>query len=79
MATVEDLTPLNFVQLIKQMERAERNRITAKRLIDLIVNSPEPDQKIANLEGSLNAFKTMLDHIKDIATENKTEIGALNR
>ena len=77
MATMEDLTPLNFVQLIKQMERAERNRITAKRLIDLIVNSPEPDQKIANLEGSLNAFKTMLDHIKDVATENKTEIGAL--
>ena len=77
MATVDDLTPDNFIQSIKMMDRAERNKITAKKLIELIVNAPESDHRIAGLENNLQAFKTILDHVNLVSTQNKAEMGAL--
>lgn len=77
MTTVDDLTPVNFIQQIKQMDRAERNKISAKKLIELIIAAPENDDKIGSLENNLRAFKTVLDHVSNISAQNKVEIDAL--
>ena len=77
MANFDELTPDNFVLQIKQMDRTKRNQIPAKKLVQLIVESPAPDEKIASFENNLQAFKTVLDHVNNIATQNKAEIDAL--
>ena len=77
MANFDLLTVANYVQQIKQMDRATRNQIPLKKLIQLIVDTPEPDEKLASFENNLHAFKTVLDHVNNISTQNKAELGAL--
>ena len=36
----DDLTPTNFIQRIKEMEKADRNKIKLKDLIDIIMQAP---------------------------------------
>ena len=71
----DDLTVENFVSKIKAMEKSDRNRITAKKLIELIVSLPEPHQPC--VETSLTELRTSIQVINEMASKNATLITSL--
>ena len=73
----DKLTPANFVQKIKLMTNADRRTITAKKLIELIVASPTPDEREKNIDMQLAQLQNSLTLITNIATANKNELTKL--
>ena len=69
----EDLTVDNFVDKIKQMGDRERSKITAKILIELILQVPDP----VPVRTELAELRASVEHITKIASVNQTEISAL--
>ena len=73
----DDLTPENFIARIKSMDKAERGRVTAKKLVEL----PEPENdnelKMENMQLLIQNMKTSLDHVIDISNRNKDDIAEL--
>ena len=78
---VADLTPENFIQKIKRMDRAERNRLKAKELIDLIVEAPlftyDDNATIQNIRTQLAMVVADCKSNKELAQKNQEEIVAL--
>lgn len=73
----DELTPENFVQKIKSMTNADRRNITAKKLIELIVASPNPDERERNIDMQLAQLQNSLNLVTNIATANKDELTKL--
>ena len=73
----EELTPANFVQKIKSMTAADRRGITAKKLIELILASPNPDERERNIDTQLEQLQASMKLISTIATTNKEEMTQL--
>ena len=77
----DDLTSDNFIQRIKQMDIPQRNKIPAKKLIDLIMGLPDQDQatleKVKTLEMTIQQIQTSVALVTDMATANKGEIAHL--
>ena len=73
----EELTPANFVQKIKAMSNADRRNITSKKLIELILASPDPDERERNIDFQLEQLQDSLKLISTIATTNKEELTQL--
>ena len=81
--SIEDLTPENFVTLIKAMDKPDRQRITAKKLIELIVQSPDLSyenwSKVKTMEMHMADIKATIEHTKQQADTNQQEIAAMKR
>ena len=75
----DELTPTNYIQRIKAMNGADRRAITAKKLIELIVATPAPDEKQVQIDTQLAQLQNSLNLISTIATANKEEITTLRR
>ena len=73
----DELTPLNYVQKIKAMLPADRRAITAKKLIELILETNDPDERQRNVDLQLANIQTSMSLISDLAKSNKQEINAL--
>ena len=73
----EDLTPANYILKIKSMSGAERRGITAKKLIELIVATPSPDERQINIDTQLAQLQNTMNLISNIATANQAEITTL--
>ena len=73
----DELTPLNYVQKIKAMLPADRWAITAKKLIELILETNDPDERQRNVDLQLANIQTSMSLISDLAKSNKQEINAL--
>ena len=73
----EDLTPANYIMKIKGMNNADRRGITAKKLIELIVATPSPDDRQINIDTQLAQLQTTMNLISNIATANQEEITTL--
>ena len=75
----DDLTSENFIMKIKAMSKPDRLRISAKKLIELIVDLPEhaDDPRIHTLEARLNQLHDSMRHITTLATTNQGEINIL--
>ena len=69
----DDLTPVNFIDKIKAMESRERNKLSAKKLIELICQT--------NISTSVHTevaeLRVSIEHINQIASTNKTIIESL--
>jgi hypothetical protein len=68
----KDLTVANFVDRIKNMGERERGKLTAKELIDLIIQIPDAPATI-----ELAELRAAIDHVTKISSVNQTEILAL--
>ena len=68
----EELTPANFIERIKNMDNRDRQKLTAKRLIDLILQTHVRDPNI-----QLAEIRASIDLVTKIATTNQGEIGTL--
>ena len=78
--SIEDLTPNNFIERIKLMDKAERGKISAKKLIELIVqcpDKPDDDMRIENMQLLIQGMKNSLDHVIDTSNRNKDDIADL--
>ena len=75
----DELTPMNYIQRIKAMTGADRRAITAKKLIELIVATPAPDERQLQIDTQLTQLQNSLNLISTIATANKEEITTLRR
>ena len=77
--TDQELTPANYIQRIKSMTGADRRAITAKKLIELIVATPTPDERQAHIDAQLAQLQDSLHLVSTIAAANKEEITTLRR
>ena len=68
----EELTPANFVQRIKGMTNRQRERLTTKTLIDLILQIDVREQEV-----QLADIRASLDLVTKMATANQGEIASL--
>ena len=78
--SIEDLTPNNFIERIKLMDKAERGKISAKKLIELIVqcpDKPDDDMRIEYMQLLIQGMKNSLDHVIDTSNRNKDDIADL--
>ena len=73
----DDLTVDNYVQKIKQMTPADRRNVTLKKLIELILATPNVDERQKNVENQIAQLQTSVNLISRISAENKEEIAAL--
>ena len=76
MADIE-ITPENYIQRIKEMTPADRKRLTLKRLIEVILEAPEPDERNRAVDVQLEQLRTMMKNVTDIANQNRGEIATL--
>ena len=76
MADIE-ITPENYIQRIKEMTPADRKRLTLKRLIEVILEAPEPDERNRAVDVQLEQLRTMMKSVSDIANQNRGEIATL--
>ena len=78
---LDDLTPVNFIARIKSMDEADRVKITKKRLMELIMQFPEPENenqlKVENLHLLIQSMKNSLDHVTEISNRNKEDVAEL--
>ena len=78
---LDDLTPVNFIARIKSMDEADRVKITKKRLMELIMQFPEPENenqlKVENLHLLIQSMKNSLDHVTEISNRNKEYVAEL--
>ena len=79
MAGYEDITGENFIQRIKQMDKRDRAKIPATKLIELILTLPEgaQDNKLKTMELAVQQMQQTLKLVSDMATQNKDEIAGL--
>ena len=73
----DDLTPANFIMKIKAMNKRERSKIVAEKLIELILEIPDDDPRIAAMDARLNQLHGCITHITKLANENQTVIAVL--
>ena len=73
------LTPMNFIQLIKEMQPADRKKITLKKLIEVIIETPEPDERAKFVDLQLAQLTNAMKNITDLANQNRAEITNLRR
>ena len=66
----DDLTPTNYVEKIKAMGDRERSKITLKKLIELIIQVPEP----VPVSSQLVELKATMEHLTQMVSRNQTEI-----
>ena len=59
------------------MSGPERRGITAKKLIELIVATPSPDERQINIDTQLAQLQNTMNLISNIATANQAEITTL--
>ena len=76
MADIE-ITPANYIQRIKEMTPADRKRLTLKRLIEVILEAPVPDERTRVVDVQLEQLRTMVKTVTDIANQNREEIATL--
>ena len=77
---VNELTPDNFIGMIQTMAERERNKIPAKKLIELICQMTEPtnvQQDVPAMSTQMDELRQAIQHITQMATVNKTEISTL--
>ena len=72
-----EITPEDFIKRIKEMTPAERKRITLKRLIEVILEVPEPAERTMVVDIQIEQLRTMMKNVTDIANQNREEIAAL--
>ena len=77
-----DLTPENFIQKIKEMDKADRNKLKVKELIDLIVQIPnvpinEDARMLKGMKDDIALLGANLHAFSNIATKNQEEIAKL--
>ena len=73
------LTPMNFIQLIKAMQPADRKKITLKKLLEVILETPEPDERAKFVDLQLAQLTNAMKNITDLANQNRAEITNLRR
>ena len=69
----EELTPSNFIERIKNMDTRKRGKLTAEKLLSLIIQTDirvEPNIQLAEIRASI-------DLVTKLATANQGEIAAL--
>ena len=71
--THKDLTVENFVERIKKMGDRDREKLTAKKLIELICQIPDP----VPAASELTELRAAIEHLTKIASVNQTDILAL--
>ena len=71
MADIE-ITSENYIQRIKEMTPADRKRLTLKRLIEVILEAPEPDERNRAVDVQLEQLRTMMKNVTDIANQPKS-------
>ena len=72
MSVANDLTPFNFIETIKAMQKRDRSKLTAEKLIELICQVPEPEPVT-----DIQAIANEMAEIRQMVTLNKTEISTL--
>ena len=72
----DELTSANYVQKIKSMSAAERRAITAKKLIELILET-DADERQKNIDQQLANIQSSMEILSNLARENKDEITML--
>ena len=72
-----EITPEDFIKRLKEMTPAERKRITLKRLIEVILEVPEPTERSMVVDIQIEQLRTMMTNVTDIANQNRREIDAL--
>ena len=76
MADIE-ITPQNYIQRIKEMTPADRKRLTLKRLIEVILEAPIPDERTRVVDVQLEQLQSMMKNVTDLANQNREEIATL--
>ena len=69
----DDLTPVNFIDKIKAMESRERNKLSAKKLIELICQT----NISTSVHPEVAELRVSIEHINQIPSTNKTIIESL--
>ena len=73
-----NLTPLNFIQRIKEMDKAERNKLKLKELIDIILQAPDDSgSTLQQLQTDMALLGANVRTIGNLAARNQEEINAL--
>ena len=81
----DDLTPTNFIQRIKEMDKADRNKIKLKDLIDIIMQAPTTTppppnnnmEVLAQLQTDMALLAANMATIRNVAVQNQEEIKGL--
>ena len=71
---MEDLTVFNFVAKIKAMDTRERNKLTAKKLIELICQVPESTEDSSPLDAQFAEMKLCVENLTKSTANNNNEI-----
>ena len=70
-----DLTPENFIKKIKNMDKADRNKLKLKELVDLIVLAPvftyDENAAFMNLQTEVTRLAANFTTISDMAHRNQ--------
>ena len=69
----DELTPSNFIEKIKMMEKPDRNKLTAKKLIELICQTTI----ITTADSTIEELRVSIHQINQMASTNKTLIDSL--
>ena len=74
-----DLTPNNFIEKIKLMAERDRNKITAKKLIELICQVPDPPigGNQSTISNQMEELQNSFAHISQMVATNKTELATM--
>ena len=70
----EELTPSNFIERIKNMDIRKRGKLTAEKLLNLILQT---DIRVAEPNIQLAEIRASIDLVTKLATANQGEIAAL--
>ena len=71
---MEDLTVSNFVAKIKAMDNRERNKLTAKKLIELICQVPESTEDTSPLQAQFAEMKICIENLTRSTAINNNDI-----
>ena len=74
---MDELTPVNFIQKIKAMDKATRNQLKLKDLVNLIVQAPNEIANPGNMQHEINQLVANYKLLSGIATNNQAAIAEL--
>ena len=74
----DELTPTNFIQRIKDMDKSERNKLKLKEVLDLIVQAPlftvDENAAMKNMQTEISTLTANFKVFSALATKNQEEI-----
>ena len=74
-----EINPTNFVQVIKGMNAAERKKLTLKKLIEVILEVPEPDDRVKLVDFQISQLQEAMRAVQERTNENDREIATLKQ